>query len=142
MSPTGLLLKELLEVYLCQDNQSTPRCGIERILGSILDRIDIYVEVPSVNYEKLSGDRLGETSKSICSRVQAERDIHAKRFFNHVSDIISNADMRVGEIRKFCKFRDDGQSLMRAARNDFNFLIGNWTTRHLMLMERLKGCAE
>jgi predicted ATPase with chaperone activity len=37
----------------------------KRISGPILDRIDIHIEVPRVDYEKLSGDRLGETSASI-----------------------------------------------------------------------------
>jgi magnesium chelatase family protein len=79
----------------------------------LLDRIDIHIEVPRVDYEKLSGDRVGETSESIRARVQAARDFQQKRFSNiEASDIVSNADMRVGEIRQFCKLQDDGQSLM------------------------------
>ncbi|MCB9111674.1 MAG: ATP-binding protein [Anaerolineales bacterium] len=42
------------------------------ISGPILDRIDIHIEVPRADYEKLSGDRLGETSESIRKRVQAD----------------------------------------------------------------------
>ena len=88
----------------------------KRISGPLLDRIDIHIEVPSVDYEKLSGDRLGETSKSIRKRVQAARDIQNKRFSNgEATDIVCNADMRVGEIRKFCQLQDEGQSLMRSA---------------------------
>jgi len=86
----------------------------KRISGPLLDRIDIHIEVPRVDYEKLSGDRLGETSESIRQRVQAARDVQSRRFVD-VPDIISNADMRVGEIRQFCKLQDEGQSLMRAA---------------------------
>ena len=37
----------------------------------MLDRINIHIEVPRVDYEKLSGDRMGESSESICKRVQA-----------------------------------------------------------------------
>jgi len=82
----------------------------------MLDRIDIPIEVPRVDYEKLSGDRTGETSDTIRARVQAARDIQNKRFSsNGVSNIICNADMRVGEIRQFCKLQDEGQSLIRAA---------------------------
>jgi len=54
----------------------------KRISGSLLHRIDIYIEAPRVNYEKLSGDRLGETLESICVRVQAARDIQLTRFVN------------------------------------------------------------
>jgi magnesium chelatase family protein len=93
----------------------------KRISGPLLDRIDIHIEVPRVDYEKLSGDRLGESSESIRKRVQVARDIQQKRFSNNgSSDIICNADMRVGEIRQFCKLQDEGQSLMRAAMSQMN----------------------
>ncbi len=47
----------------------------KRISGPLLDHIDIHIEVPRVDYEKLSGDRLGETSEKIRARVLS----HAKR---------------------------------------------------------------
>jgi len=88
----------------------------KRISGPLLDRIDIHIEVPRVDYEKLSGDRMGESSEAIRVRVQAARDIQNKRFSNNgSSDIVCNAVMRVGEIRQFCKLQEEGQSLMRAA---------------------------
>ena len=64
---------------------------------------------------------MGETSESIRARVQAARDVQNKRFSsNGSSDIVCNADMRVGEIRQFCKLQDEGQSLMRAAMTQLN----------------------
>ena len=100
----------------------------KRISGPLLDRIDIHIEVPRVDYEKLSGDRVGESSESIRTRVQAARNIQQARFMNpnHLPnngsspDIVCNADMRVGEIRQFCKLQDEGQSLMRAAMTQLN----------------------
>jgi len=93
----------------------------KRISGPLLDRIDIHIEVPRVGYDKLSGDRVGESSEAIRTRVQAARDIQQKRFSHKEStDIICNADMRVGEIRRFCKLQDEGQSLMRAAMSQLN----------------------
>jgi magnesium chelatase family protein len=87
----------------------------------LLDRIDIHIEVPRVDYEKLSGDRVGESSACIRARVQAVRDIQNQRFSsNGSSDIVCNADMRVGEIRQYCKLPEDGQSLMRAAMSQLN----------------------
>jgi magnesium chelatase family protein len=75
----------------------------------MLDRIDIHIEVPRADYEKLSGDRVGESSEAIRARVQAARNIQNKRFSsNGSSDIVCNADMRVGEIRQFCKLQDEG----------------------------------
>jgi magnesium chelatase family protein len=101
----------------------------KRISGPLLDRIDIHIEVPRVDYEKLSGDRVGESSECIRARVQAARNIQQARFTKQKplfsnngssSDIVCNADMRVGEIRQFCKLQDEGQSLMRAAMTQLN----------------------
>jgi predicted ATPase with chaperone activity len=52
----------------------------------MLDRIDIHIEVPRVDYEKLSSDRLGESSASIRERVQAARERQRVRFEG--SDIV------------------------------------------------------
>jgi magnesium chelatase family protein len=69
----------------------------KRISGPLLDRIDIHIEVPRVDYEKLSGDRVGEPSECIRARVQATRNIQTRRFSDSGSaDIVCNADMRVG----------------------------------------------
>jgi magnesium chelatase family protein len=43
----------------------------KRISGPLLDRIDIHVEVPRVEYEKLSESRLGESSATVRARVEA-----------------------------------------------------------------------
>ena len=79
----------------------------------MLDRIDIHVEVPRVDYEKLSSDRLGESSASIRERVQAARERQRIRFEG--TDNVCNSDMRVAEVRQFCKLDDAGDSLVRAA---------------------------
>lgn len=57
-----------------------------------------------------------ESGKTLLARVQAARNIQLQRFSqNGLTDIICNADMRVGELRKYYNLFDDGQSLMRAA---------------------------
>jgi magnesium chelatase family protein len=73
-----------------------------------------------VDYEKLSSDRLGETSASIRARVQAARGIQTKRFSDDSSEIVCTADMHVGEIRQFCKLQEEGQRLIRAAMTQLN----------------------
>ena len=117
----------------------------KRISGPLLDRIDIHIEVPRVDYEKLSADRIGESSEAIRQRVQTARDIQQKRFSNNEStDIICNADMRVGEIRQYCKLQDEGQSLMRAAMTQLN-LSARAYHRILKLARTiadLAGCEE
>jgi magnesium chelatase family protein len=90
----------------------------------LLDRIDIHIEVPRVDYEKLSSDRLGETSADIRQRVQAARELQTRRFSpitNHQSlNIVCNADMRVAEVRQFCKLDETGDNLIRAAMSQLN----------------------
>jgi magnesium chelatase family protein len=98
----------------------------KRISGPLLDRIDIHIEVPRVDYQKLSSARLGESSETIRQRVQAARDIQRNRFANpdsrtskvQTSNVICNSDMRVAEIRQFCKLDEAGESLVRAAMAD------------------------
>ncbi len=96
----------------------------KRISGPMLDRFDIHVEVPRVEYDKLTNQRLGENSKTIRERVETARLRQIQRFSQDGNNpegnqkahlMTSNADMGVGEIRKFCKLDDAGETLMRAA---------------------------
>ena len=88
----------------------------KRISGPLLDRIDIHIEVPRVDYEKLTSDRVGESSESIRQRVQAARDRQTARYANSDSKhVVSNADMRVKEIREYCKLDEQSQIVMRSA---------------------------
>jgi magnesium chelatase family protein len=105
----------------CTCSASTVTKYQKRISGPMLDRIDIHIEVPRVDYDKLSSDRLGESSAAIQARVQAARDIQNRRFTNSQSaNIVCNADMRVAEVRKFCKLDETGDSLVRAAMSQLN----------------------
>ena len=93
----------------------------KRISGPMLDRIDIHIEVPHVDYEKLSSDRLGEPSAVIRARVQSARDLQTQRFLNNrASQVVCNADMRVAEVRQFCKLDEAGDRLVRAAMSQLN----------------------
>lgn len=96
----------------------------KRISGPMLDRIDIHIEVPRVDYAKLSSDRLGEASADIRQRVQAAREIQNRRFSQignpQAPSIVCNADMRVAEVRQFCKLDETGDSLVRAAMSQLN----------------------
>lgn len=85
----------------------------KRISGPMLDRIDIHIEVPRVDYEKLSSGRLGESSESIRERVQTARERQRVRFEG--LDIVSNSDMGVAGVRQFCKLDEEGESLVRSA---------------------------
>lgn len=91
----------------------------KRISGPLLDRIDIHIQVPRVDYQKLSSDRLGETSSVVQARVEAARQRQRLRFLGDglpFADLVHcNADMRPAEIRTFCDLDTAGQNLMRTA---------------------------
>ena len=87
----------------------------KRISGPLLDRIDIHMDVPRVEYEKLSEDRLGETSATVRLRVEKAREIQRSRFAG--KDINCNADMHPADVRRHCGLDETGQSLMRSAMN-------------------------
>jgi magnesium chelatase family protein len=85
----------------------------KRISGPLLDRIDIHVEVPRVEYEKLTDDRLGEPSAALRARVEAARERQRQRFAG--TRFLTNADMGPGEVREHCQLDGAGKSLLRAA---------------------------
>ena len=105
----------------CTCSSSTITNYQKRISGPLLDRIDIHIQVPRVDYDKLSDDRYGESSATIQERVETARDIQRRRFStldlkkNQV--IFSNADMRASDLRQFCILDDSCRKLIRAAMN-------------------------
>ncbi len=105
-------------VRACTCSSSTITRYQKRISGPMLDRIDIHIEVPRVEFEKLSDDRLGESSAHIRERVEISRQTQRERFLSQEESGIScNADMRPAEVRQFCTLDPTGLSLMRSATN-------------------------
>jgi magnesium chelatase family protein len=85
----------------------------KRISGPFLDRVDIFVEVPHIDYEKLADDRLGEKSDKVRARVKAARSIQQKRF--NEQKLTCNAEMAPPQVREFCRAEESAQSLVKAA---------------------------
>ncbi len=85
----------------------------KRISGPLLDRIDIFVDVPHIEYEKLTEDRLGESSAKVRDRVKAAHEIQLHRFQG--TNLTCNADMTAKEVKEFCAVEPAAQSLLRAA---------------------------
>ncbi len=85
----------------------------KRISGPLLDRIDIFVDVPHIDYEKLTDDRMGESSEKIRARVKAAHEIQLRRFQG--TKLTCNADMTPKEVKEFCIVEPAAQSLLRAA---------------------------
>ena len=86
----------------------------KRLSGPILDRIDMHLTVPRVDFEKLVGGAQGEDSDTVRARVTAARERQWRRFAE--SEYVgSNAEMRVPEVRAFCELDPTGASLVRSA---------------------------
>lgn len=85
----------------------------KKISGPLLDRIDLHIEVPRVNFEKLASDNLGELSEQIRQRVSLARERQNKRFAG--LKIGTNAEMGAKEIRDFCVVDTATQELLKNA---------------------------
>jgi magnesium chelatase family protein len=90
----------------------------KRISGPLLDRIDIHIEVPKVDFEKLTGTRTGEESSIIQRRVEEARENQLIRFQS--SSQVCNADMGPGEVRQYCDPGPEGLNLLRQAMKKLN----------------------
>ena len=82
-----------------------------RISGPLLDRIDLIVEVPALDYEELKRRKPAEPSAAIKARVDAARAIQRRRFGGERS----NAHMDTKDLRQYCALDAEGDRLMKDA---------------------------
>ncbi len=85
----------------------------KRISGPFIDRVDIFVEVPHIDYEKLADDRLGEKSEKVQKRIENARSTQRQRFDGTI--LACNAEMTPTEVREFCQVEESAQSLLKTA---------------------------
>lgn len=90
----------------------------KRISGPLLDRIDIFVFVPRIEYEKLADERRGESSEKVRRRIERARQIQLDRFKGR--GINTNAEMTPVEVREFCQVEPAAKNLLRAAVKQFS----------------------
>ena len=86
-----------------------------RVSGPLLDRIDIAVEVPALEYAELSGKAEAEPSREIKKRVDAARTVQRERMRG--SGVDCNAHMGPKELERFCRLSDECSALMEQAYN-------------------------
>ncbi len=84
-----------------------------RVSGPILDRIDMYVHVPRVDYDKLAGREKAEPSSRIRSRVKRARAVQASRFVN--TSMVTNADMGPAELATHCILDETAKRILHSA---------------------------
>lgn len=87
-----------------------------KISGPLLDRIDIHIEVPALQYRELVEKEDGESSKTIKQRVTQARERQLERFKG--SKIYSNSQMSHKQIRKYCAIDEEAKELLKMAINE------------------------
>lgn len=87
---------------------------LSRVSGPLLDRFDIHIEVPPVEFDELSDHTPGkESSVDIKLRVNKARKIQNERYKN--TGIICNAKMTADQVQKYCQMTDSAKNIMKLA---------------------------
>jgi magnesium chelatase family protein len=88
---------------------------MSKISGPLLDRIDIHIDVPAVNYKEMRGGAEPESSAAIRTRVLRARDIQLKRLSSTKEKLYCNAQLAPRHIRVFCELSPDCERLLERA---------------------------
>ena len=100
----------------CHCTETMIQRYVSKISGPLLDRIDIHIDVPAVNYKELRGsDSNAETSAQIRERVIRARQVQLNRFAAAGEKIYSNAQMGSRQIRTYCELDADSERLLERA---------------------------
>jgi magnesium chelatase family protein len=99
----------------CHCTQPMMQRYVSKISGPLLDRIDIHIDVPAVNYKELRGGSAPEGSEQIRARVLRARESQLNRFASAKERIYSNAQMSSRQIRTYCELGTDCERLLERA---------------------------
>jgi magnesium chelatase family protein len=100
----------------CLCTQAMIQRYVSKISGPLMDRIDIHIDVPAVNYKELRGpDSKSESSAQIRERVLRAREIQLNRFAAAGERIYSNAQMGTRQIRAYCELGTDSERMLERA---------------------------
>ncbi|MCX6957430.1 MAG: YifB family Mg chelatase-like AAA ATPase [Verrucomicrobiae bacterium] len=92
----------------------------QRISGPLLDRIDLHVEAPAIQYNELAATELGEPSAAIRQRVIEARHLQQQRF-SAQQKTKCNARMTPTQLREHCSLKKESQELLKKAITELNF---------------------
>ncbi len=84
-----------------------------KLSGPLLDRIDLHVEAPRLNYDEMTKDANAESSAEVRKRVEKAREIQAERFADE--KIFTNREMTAKHIKKHCRLDETAEKLMKNA---------------------------
>jgi magnesium chelatase family protein len=107
---------------LPSESRSSPseiQAYLGRISGPLLDRIDLHVEVPAVQFRDITSEQNGEASAQIRGRVIAARKRQQERFKDKPK-ITCNARMGTRELKQYCALDEPTMELLKFAMSDLN----------------------
>jgi magnesium chelatase family protein len=90
----------------------------KKISGPLLDRIDLYIEVPRIKFEKLGSDEMAELSEDIRRRVEGARAVQKQRFQD--TGLISNSEMGSQSAKEYCRTDEATLDLLKTAVSQFS----------------------
>jgi magnesium chelatase family protein len=99
----------------CQCSIEMIQRYVSKISGPLMDRIDIHIDVPAVNYKELRSNSTPEDSATIRDRVLRAREVQLNRFAAAGERIYSNAQMGPRQIRMYCELSSDCERLLERA---------------------------
>lgn len=85
-----------------------------KLSGPLMDRIDLFIEVPQIKYEKLVTSEEENFSQKIKQKVEKAREIQKERFKNDKKKILVNSEMEIPQIKKYCQTDSKSGNLLRA----------------------------
>jgi magnesium chelatase family protein len=85
----------------------------------LLDRIDLHIEVPAVEYRDVASERAEENSDAIRERIVRAREYQRQRFRSEPK-VNCNARMAARQLKQHCKLSGDSQELIRVAMTELN----------------------
>jgi magnesium chelatase family protein len=98
---------------LCTCSPKAVANYLSRVSGPLLDRLDIHVEVPAVEFDELSARSASESSRDIKERVNKAREIQNLRYKN--LPISCNARITSDFMQKACPLTDSAKKLLKQA---------------------------
>ncbi len=126
----------------CKCSEQSVRRYLSRISGPLLDRIDIIVEVPALDYAEVSSRIPAEPSSEICRRVTKARELQRKRYAG--TAVFGNAAMDQKQMREHCALSAEGAAMMKDAFRALNLTARSYdrVLRVARTIADLEGSAD
>ncbi len=93
----------------CTCTNSQIKMYRRKLTGPLIDRMDIFVQVPQLKYEKLVGESEGETSAELREKIEKARKTQEERLGREKT----NSQMEISQIKKYCSLQSSSENLLR-----------------------------